>query len=518
MANVKVIPPREKRPETLRVAAYCRVSSDSSDQLHSYATQIRNYTEEISKHDGWELVDIYADPGQSGTRMDKREDFSRMLADCRKGKIDKILVKSISRFARNTRDCLATLRELSSLGVSVQFEKENINTETLTTELMVSVSGSLAQEESISISKNQRMSYQRRMERGEFITCCAPFGYRLVDGKNLVIAEDEANIVRWIFDRYLDGYSTTWIADELTKRGRPSMLGNEKWQPRTIQKIITNEKYIGDTLCQKTYTTMTFPFIQKENHGEADQYYVENTHPAIISRETFDCAQSLRLRRGKRTQSEHPKYPLTLKMVCGKCGSVVSRRASKQGYVTWVCRKHDRRAADCSVGRIPEPEIYAAFIRMYNSLKLHEGILLKPVLAQLDALAANLQQGNPAMLAVNKAIAETSEQSYKVSVLQAKGLLDAEVCTEKLRDINARLTELRRERRQLLRNEDIEDVIDAVKRTVSTLQDGPETLPAFDETVCSDLVEKIIVEAQTRIRFRLYGGIELMEELRESRR
>ena len=179
MANVKVIPPRDKTPDILRVAAYCRVGSDSSDQLHSYAAQIRNYTNEISKHDNWELVDIYADEAVSGTKMDKREDFSRMLADCRKGKIDKILVKSISRFARNTKDCLTVLRELTPLGVSICFKKENINTETLTTELWVSVFGALSQEESISISKNQRISYQRRMERGDFITCKAPFGYRL---------------------------------------------------------------------------------------------------------------------------------------------------------------------------------------------------------------------------------------------------------------------------------------------------------------------------------------------------
>lgn len=140
-----------------------------------------------------------SDEGLTGTRMDKREDFNRLMADCRKGKIDKIVVKSISRFARNTRDCLATLRELSSLGVTVKFEKENIDTGTLTSELMVSVSASLAQEESISISKNQRMSYQRRMERGEFITCSAPFGYQIVDGKNLTIVEDQAKIVKWIF-------------------------------------------------------------------------------------------------------------------------------------------------------------------------------------------------------------------------------------------------------------------------------------------------------------------------------
>ena len=158
MANVKMIAPQTFQPEHMRVAAYCRVSSDSKDQLHSYAAQIRSYTEEIAQHDGWELVDVYADEGLTGTRMDKREDFNRMMRDCRKGKIDRILVKSVSRFARNTKDCLSTLRELSALGVSVQFEKENIDTKTLTTELMVSVSGSLAQQESISISANQNKS------------------------------------------------------------------------------------------------------------------------------------------------------------------------------------------------------------------------------------------------------------------------------------------------------------------------------------------------------------------------
>ena len=192
-SNVTYIPPKAAKPEALRVAAYCRVSSDSSDQLHSYATQIKAYTEQIGAHADWELVDVYADEGLTGTRMDKREDFKRLLADCRKGKVDRVLCKSISRFARNTRDCLATLRELSALGVTVYFEKENIDTGTLTSELMVSVSGALAQQESISISQNQRMSYKRRMERGEFITCKAPFGYRLVEGKELEIIQKKQN-------------------------------------------------------------------------------------------------------------------------------------------------------------------------------------------------------------------------------------------------------------------------------------------------------------------------------------
>ena len=303
MATIKVIPPREKKPDTLRVAAYCRVSSDSADQKHSYAAQIRAYTDKIGGHEGWELVDVYADEGLTGTRMEQREDFNRMLADCRKGKIDRVLVKSISRFSRNTRDCLATLRELTALGVTVCFEKENIDTGTLTTELMVSVSGALAQEESVSISKNQRISYQRRMERGEFITCFAPLGYRLVGGKNLEIVLEEAKTVRWIFQQYLSGQNSVEIASELGKQGLTTATGKEIWCEKTVRKILGNEKYVGDTLCQKTYTSNAFPFTRQYNHGEADQYYTEHSHPAIISREDFQLAQELRQRRARHIPS-----------------------------------------------------------------------------------------------------------------------------------------------------------------------------------------------------------------------
>ena len=240
MAQVKIIAPQTREAEHLRVAAYCRVSSDSRDQLHSYAAQIRSYTEEIAQHDGWELVDVYADEGLTGTRMDQRDDFNRMMRDCRKGKIDRILVKSVSRFARNTRDCLSALRELSAMGVSVRFEKENIDTKTLTTELMVSVSGSLAQQESISISANQKMSYQRRMERGEFITCTAPYGYRIVNKKDLEIVPEEAATVRWIFDAYLKGRSSGWIAEQLTAKGIPSQSGAECWRETGIRYLLTN--------------------------------------------------------------------------------------------------------------------------------------------------------------------------------------------------------------------------------------------------------------------------------------
>ena len=516
-ANVTYIPPKAAKPETLRVAAYCRVSSDSSDQLHSYAAQIHYYTDMIQNHDGWELVDVYADEGITGTRMDKREDLNRLLTDCRKGKIDKVLVKSISRFARNTRDCLASLRELSRLGVSVQFEKENIDTGTLTTELMVSVSGSLAQQESVSISQNQRMSYQRRMERGEFITCKAPFGYRLIDGKRLEVISDEAKLVRWMFNAYLSGHSLEWIAEQMTKTGVSTTDGKPYWQCTTVLYTLTNEKYMGDSLCQKTFTT-AFPFTQRQNHGEADQYYIENTHPAIITKGTFEKVQELLRQKSNRQKIPRQIYPLSRKVYCGQCGTPFARRVGKSGLVVWVCRKHDKGASKCTMGRIPESALYAAFAGMYNKLKQNAGIVLQPALKQLEELRDALQRDDPAMLAVNRAIAQASEQSHRVSQLQAAGLLDADACAAKFNEINARLTQLRAERRRLLKNEDIDDAIDALQRTADLIQCGPERLEGFDEGLFHDLVERIVVESQTCVRFCLRGGLELTEQLREVRR
>ena len=516
-ANVKVIPPKAMAADTLRVAAYCRVSSDSSDQLHSYAAQIRYYTDMIQNHDGWELVDVYADEGITGTRMDKREDLNRLLSDCRKGKIDKVLVKSISRFARNTRDCLASLRELSRLGVSVQFEKENIDTGTLTTELMVSVSGSLAQQESVSISQNQRMSYQRRMERGEFITCKAPFGYRLIDGKRLEVISDEAKLVRWMFNAYLSGHSLEWIAEQMTKTGVSTTDGKPYWQCTTVLYTLTNEKYMGDSLCQKTFTT-AFPFTQRQNHGEADQYYIENTHPAIITKGTFEKVQELLRQKSNRQKIPRQIYPLSRKVYCGQCGTPFARRVGKSGLVVWVCRKHDKGVSKCTMGRIPESALYAAFAGMYNKLKQNAGIVLLPALKQMEELRDALQRDDPAMLAVNRAIAQASEQSHRISQLQAAGLLDADACAAKFNEINARLTQLRAERRRLLKNEDIDDAIDALQRTADLIQCGPERLEGFDEGLFHDLVERIVVESQTCVRFYLRGGLELTEQLREVRR
>lgn len=261
-----------------------------------------------------------------------------------------------------------------------------IDTGTLTSELMVSVSASLAQEESISISKNQRMSYQRRMERGEFITCKAPFGYRLVNGKEMEIIPEKAHYVKWIFHTYLNGASMEWIAEQMTKTGLLTSDGGHRWYISTIAYLLTNEKYMGDALCQKTFAS-TFPFTRQMNCGERDQYYVDHSHPAIISKEIFEKAQALLQRKGQRIDLQRERTPLSKKMTCGLCGSTLVRRISKAGYVSWACRKNDRKAADCPNGRISEDSIHTAFLRMYHKLRTHDGIVLSPILKQMDALS-----------------------------------------------------------------------------------------------------------------------------------
>lgn len=331
------------------------------------------------------------------------------------------------------------------------------------------------------------------------------------------IIPEEAERVRWIFASYLSGKSLEWIAEQITKAGIPTTDNTPYWQQTSIHYILTNEKYIGDTLSQKTHSC-GFPFRKRRNRGEADQYYIENTHPTIVSRETFEKVQRLLQRKGARQRMEHPRSPLARKIRCGQCGTAFSRRAGRSGLVVWTCRKHDRDAASCPVGRIPETEIHAAFVRMYNKLRANADIVLKPALAQLDALETALQREDPAMLEVNRAIAQAAEQSHNISKLQAAGLLDADACAAKLNAISIQLTQLRRERRRLLEHDDIEDAIGRLHQTADTIKAGPEHLDTFDEDLFEELVEGIVAESQTRIRFRLHGGIELAEEVGRAKR
>ena len=243
---------REAEAQKLRVAAYCRVSSDSSDQMNSFAAQMNYYTTLISSKSHWELVDLYADAGISGTSAEKRPDFQRLLSDCRKGRIDKVLVKSISRFARNTMDCLKTIRELKAIGVGVCFEEQNIDTSNMTGELLTAAFSAIAQKESESISQNIRWSYRHRMESGTFLPPSVPFGYRIENHK-MVVNEEQADTIRRIFRDYLAGQSMDKIVSRLNHEN-PSGE-KRRWNISAISYILTNERYTGDSLWQKTYAT-----------------------------------------------------------------------------------------------------------------------------------------------------------------------------------------------------------------------------------------------------------------------
>ncbi len=249
MPEIRVIEAKNQEKKKESVAAYCRVSSGSEDQLASYWNQVTFYTDHIGQNPDWELADIYADEGLTGTRADTREDFQRMLRDCARGKIDRILVKSISRFARNTRDCLAAVRQLRLMGVSVYFEKEKIDTAGLGGEMLLSMYSASAQQESVSISDNLRWSYKRRMESGDFITCRAPYGYKLSKGM-LEIYEPEAEVVRRIFREYLSGKGKQQIIDGLNTDG---VTKDCIWRANYISMILANEKYAGDVLLQICY-------------------------------------------------------------------------------------------------------------------------------------------------------------------------------------------------------------------------------------------------------------------------
>ena len=268
MAQVQVIQPYQPQSEELeKVAAYCRVSTDSKDQLNSYRTQIGYYTNFIAQHPGWELVDINADEGITGTSLEKRDEFKRMLQDCRAGKIQRVLVKSVSRFARNTLELIETTRELKDLGVVVVFEEQGIDTAQMLGEMQLTLLAMAAQEESTSISKNMRWSIQKRMDAGTYLGNTSPYGYRLEDGQ-LKIEETEAAVVRRIFEMRLSGMGQVAITQELNRQGIHPRDG-KPWTVYRVRYILSNERYIGDSLFQKKYIADPLSHKSVRNHGSA---------------------------------------------------------------------------------------------------------------------------------------------------------------------------------------------------------------------------------------------------------
>ncbi len=504
----------KEQPENikLRVAAYARVSSSSDEQLDSFAAQNRYYTALISGEENWELVDIYADEGITGTSAEKREDFQRLMSDCRRGKVDRVLVKSISRFARNTKECLEAIRELKGLGIGVVFEKECIDTGKISGEMLTSMFASMAQAESESISSNMRWSYRRRMERGTFLPSSVPYGYTILN-KEIIVDDEQAQIVRGIFKDYLAGMSLENIADSLNAAGisRGRNTKAVKWYTTTVQYILTNEKYIGDSLWQKYYFTDTLPHRKIRNHGERAKYYAESTHPAIINKADFAAVQKLMQQRANVTKRELTQTVFRGKIFCGNCGSFF-RRFTQQDNIFWGCQRHSKNKAACPVTRIAETEVQAAFLRLYYKLKHQGQAILKQMLGSLQTIRSRRMLWSLDIVELNKQIAKLSSQNQKLAEFQKLGLIDSDIFIAQSNALAEQIHNAKLQKERLL-DSDGDDAISQTQELLEILADGPDLLDSFDAEMFGALVEKIIVESNERIRFRLKNGLELPETI-----
>ena len=447
MPVAKLIAPTTKQEiPKLRVAAYCRVSSNSADQRNSFATQEHVYTKYIAEKQEWELVDIFADEGLSGMKADNRPEFQRMIRMCELHQIDLILTKSVSRFARNVKEALSYTRKLKLLGVGVQFEEDGVNTLAMADEMLLNTFAAIAQEESKSISQNQRLSIVKRMESGEYIASNAPYGYRLID-KKLVIYEPEAEVVRWIFAAYLNGMSTVEIAHELSAKSVLTKGKKEQWKANRIAYILSNEKYDGDTLFQKYYGEETVPFKKHRNYGEMDQFFAYNTHDAILPQGMFQAVQTLLQSRGRKfgkrmTQAE---YPLTSRIQCSECGAFYHRKV-RNGTVKWVCSRHAADTTACNSGYYSEERIYDGIITMINKLRFCEEDILGQTIQKLEFAAAAYKRNNRTASQLSQSIAELNAKLLALERLRTKGYLAADIYHTQAREIRQQLDKLKTER------------------------------------------------------------------------
>ena len=329
----------------IRVAAYCRVSTDSDAQLESLEAQKTHYENYITSRDDWEFAGLYYDEGITGTKKDKRPELLRLIDDCKAGKVDFVITKSISRFSRNTTDCLELVRKLLALHIPIYFEKENINTGSMESELFLAILSSMAEGESVSISENSKWSIQKRFESGTYKVSYPPYGYDW-DGEQMIINPEQAAVVKEIFAALLSGKGTHAIADDLNRRGIPTKR-NGRWTATTIRGMLSNEKYVGDCLFQKTYSDSRF--VRHNNHGEQTQYMVKDHHEAIISREDFEAARIFISQRAsekgvtKGTDKYQNRYAFSGKIICGECGDTFKRRihsCTDHKYIAWCCNTH----------------------------------------------------------------------------------------------------------------------------------------------------------------------------------
>lgn len=499
--NITVIPARRRVGNTakeseipkLRVAAYCRVSTDSDEQATSYEAQVEHYTDYIRKNPEWEFAGIFADDGISGTNTKKREEFNRMIDEAMAGKIDMIVTKSISRFARNTLDCLKYIRQLKEKNIPVYFEKENINTMDAKGEVLLTIMASLAQQESQSLSQNVKLGFQYRYQQGQITVNYNRFlGYTKDEKGQLIIEPDEAEVVKRIFREYLEGASLQQICRGLEADGILTGAGKQKWRAETLQKILKNEKYIGDALLQKTYTV---DFLEKKrvpNNGLVPQYYVENSHDAIIPRDLYMQVQEEMVRRAnlhsgknrkKRVYSS--KYALSSIVYCPKCGDIYRRvvwnNRGKQSIVWRCCTRMEHGPGTCDADAIHESELQNLVVRAINR-----------ALGKKDSMNDALQRNVEAVLSgtdgvpldeIDARLEELQKELLKVA--NAKGNYDSivdEIYSLREAKQNAQVAGAERE---------------GMKKRISEMQqflaEQQHDITEYDEQLVRRLIEKITV-------------------------
>lgn len=515
MSEVIIINPtvrEEKEIFKLRVAAYVRVSSNSDDQENSFVVQYDYYSNLINNNPDWIFVDIYADNGITGTELNKRDDFVRMLEDCRLGKIDLIITKSISRFARNTYDSITTIRELKCMGVDIIFEKEGINTKLMKGETEITALSSMAQTESMSLSQNVRMGLRNRMRRGTYKQSCLPYGFtKGADGWNIV--ENEARIVREVFNAYLAGKSLQKIASELNKAGVKKKDGTVNWLDKTIIYMITNPRYKGDALLQKSYTE-EFPFKSKINRGELDMYYIKNANPPIVSSETYDKVN--RLLDTKRKQYCTPKtYERRIfsKMIyCKECKTMFRRKSGENDV--WVCRQRDLGKDKCPTPQIAEEAIKKGFIEVYNRLVNNIDYILTPMLNYLKEFREMKLSIQDEIKNINEKIIQATEQTLVINQLHAEGMLEPAKFMQQRNDLNAEIIRLGKEKKILTGNDECRKMIMQTERLTALIkQRGP--IGKFEDDIFCQIVKKVWVDKDRNVSYGLINNMKLEIEYAE---
>lgn len=513
----------------INVAAYCRVSTDSDDQLQSYEAQVAYYTDHICKNPKWHFVGIYADEGITGTVVSKRERFKDMIKDCEKGKIDLILTKSVSRFARNTVDSLNYVRKLKAMNIGVYFEEQNIDTLTTDSEMFIGLYSVMAQSESENISANVKWGVRQRMKNGTFSFHFNTYGYRKGENGEPEVVPEEAEYIRKMFDLYLDGYSTRNIAIHINEIGGRTRKGKE-WEWRSVQDILSNEKYVGDMLMQKTYSTDCISKKRKKNNGELPKYLISNNHTPIVSRETFKLVQAERARRNsKRKKSSqattelgcyNSKYALSDVLICGECGSSYVRNTKYykgEKWVYWRCiNRIENGTKFCNKSSgIREEKIHAAICRAISKISPSNDEVFNSMKNTLKyAMAEDDAELNKFNVELNIKQLQDEAEDYMMKAACTEG--DKSKYLNEVEKIFAKVKILREQLELLEASTVISCANDFERNKISEIFETMNfEIVEYDDLLVRRLIECIKIMGDKTVNIIFKGGMEIKESLNE---